>query len=66
MADSSTHSFSQWMKAVDARLIEIVGLTHLDLSDWCYRDEYDGGADAADVADDVLEDNGWSPDGDYE
>lgn len=36
-------SFDDWLKIVDYTIRKRVGLSHLDLPDWCYRDAYDDG-----------------------
>lgn len=36
-------TFEEYMKLVDAELIKLCGLTHMDLSDIAYRDCYDDG-----------------------
>lgn len=36
-------TFEQWMKEVDSRLVNSIGLTSLDLPDCPYRDWYEDG-----------------------
>ncbi len=52
-----TTTFQQWMRQVDRELIERCGLTHRDLSDFCYRDAFDDECSAEEVALSVLEAN---------
>lgn len=34
-------TFEKWMKKVDLILEINVGMSHLDLPDWCWHDDYD-------------------------
>lgn len=52
-------SFKQWMMAVDVEIVRICGLTHDDLADYCYRDEYEDDVDPKETAHEVLSQNGW-------
>lgn len=55
-------SFEQWMRLVDRELGQRCGFTHLDLADFAYRDLFDDECSPADVAVDVLADNGFPTD----
>lgn len=54
-------TFSEFMRQVDRELLKVCGLTHRDLADFCYRDSFDDECEPADVASDVLADNGFPP-----
>jgi hypothetical protein len=43
-------SFEVWMRAVDAELDRLHGVSHLDLSDVPYRDWFDDGVRASTAA----------------
>ncbi len=48
--------FEAWMKQVDQAIAKkLNGLTSTDLPDHTYRDDFEGGASAEDVADEVVE-----------
>jgi len=53
-------SFEAYMHAVDAELGKRCGLGHRDLADYMYRDAYDDEVPPAEVAEEVLADNGYS------
>ena len=40
-------TFEQWMKAVDQKIENQIGLSHADLPDICYRELYDDGVSPA-------------------
>lgn len=42
--------FDVWMQKVDALLSAKTGMSSADLPDYCYRDEFDGGATPAQAA----------------
>lgn len=48
--------FALWLALLDARLYRRTFVTHRDLSDRPYRDEYDAGTDPIDYADEVADD----------
>lgn len=56
---SNLLTFKQWMAEVDDELESICGLGHLDLPDANYRDEYDAGTTPAEMAEMVLEQEGF-------
>lgn len=47
-------TFNEWMSHVDAHLLDTIGLTSGDLADVAYRDNYDAGMTARDMAEEVL------------
>ncbi len=51
----SKMSYEDYMKKVDKYLLRKVGLTHMDLPDYHYRDSYDEGATVEEVAEDAIE-----------
>jgi len=53
--------FGAWMYLVDLVLHREVGITHGDLADFCWRDEYAAGTSPRDAARDALagDDIGW-------
>ena len=51
---SGDESFGLWLHIVDRRMLRTVGLTHTDLPDQPWRDEYDAGTDPVDYADHVM------------
>jgi len=48
--------FALWLALMDARLYRRTFVTHRDLPDRPYRDEYDAGTDPIDYADEVADD----------
>jgi hypothetical protein len=50
-------SFADYMRQIDSYLIKAIGLTHNDLKNHLYRDEYENDTDPRDVASDVIYDN---------
>ena len=52
-------NFKEWMNKVDAEIIKRCGLSSDDLSDFPYHDMYDDGVSPAEVAEDVLEGEGF-------
>jgi hypothetical protein len=52
-------SFLAWMRKVDAALEARCGLTSGDLADFAYRDAFEDECDPEEVADEVLEENGF-------
>jgi hypothetical protein len=53
----SRPTFEEWMREVDAELNRLLFLDSGDLPDWNYRDAYDSGEDAVDVAQEVYSEN---------
>jgi len=43
-------TFEQWMKSVDAILVNSIGISSADLPDCCYLDWYDDGISAKSAA----------------
>ena len=43
-------SFDEWLHAVDAQVQARVGVSYLDLPDYCYADAYDDGRSPSEVA----------------
>ena len=54
-----TKLFEQWMKEVDDAVWAIAGCSVHDLPDYCFRDAFDGGVSAEEVAREVLEEEGF-------
>lgn len=54
-----TKLFEQWMKEVDDEVWAIAGCSVHDLPDYCFRDAFDGGVSAGEVAREVLEEEGF-------
>lgn len=52
--------FDRWMAAVNKIVEDTCGLTTDDLSDYGYRTAYDDGCSPKEVAQAVLDENGWS------
>lgn len=52
-------TFGEWMKAVDREVMKRSGLSVHDLADYRFRDAYDDEAEPADVAVEMLEDEGF-------
>jgi hypothetical protein len=52
-------TFTQWRNAVDAALMEMIGLTGDDLMDWDYWDCWNDAQCPRDVALDVMRGNGY-------
>lgn len=52
-------TFEEWLRRVDAEVEAVCGLSHRDLADWNYYDAYESGTSPAEVARDVLEDEGF-------
>lgn len=50
-------SYEEWMKKVDAQLMNLVGLESTDLGDYSYADAFEGEEDPYEVALAVLEYN---------
>jgi len=50
--------FKAWMKAVDALLVNAIGLTHEDMADWHWADAYEDGMSAQDAMAEFAEDEG--------
>lgn len=55
-------TFENWIKEVDKILISTCGLGHDDLPDMAYWDCWDDGLTPQEMADDVLDENGWPRD----
>lgn len=55
-------TFDEWMRQVDRELGKRCGFAHSDLADFAYRDSYDDGCSAAEVAVEVLQDNDFPTD----
>ncbi|QXO13366.1 hypothetical protein SEA_TROOPER_89 [Mycobacterium phage Trooper] len=53
-------TFEQWMVYVDSELLREIGLTHRDLADHTYRDDYESGEDPKVTAHTVLFNEGLS------
>lgn len=51
-------NFTVWMQDVDQILSRAIGLTTQDLSDRAYRDWFDDGATAKEMAEEVLHEEG--------
>ena len=51
---NSTHSFEDWLKAVDEYLINLLGLDSASIEDWLWRDAYEGGSSAEEAAEECL------------
>lgn len=51
--------YQHWIKTVDYWVAHISGLSVTDLADYEYRDCFEGGEAARDVADAVLAENGY-------
>lgn len=51
--------FSKWLDEVDMLVAELSGVSVHDLADYGFRDAYEDGASPAEVAEDVLSENGW-------
>lgn len=51
--------FKEFMRQVDNALVAKCGMTHHDLSDFCYRDAFESGENPSEVADEVLEEEGF-------
>ena len=52
-------SFPEFMRKVDAALMAKAGVTHHELTDYCYMDAYADGERPASVAKKVLEAEGY-------
>jgi hypothetical protein len=52
-------TFAEWMRAVDAALAGLCGLTSACLADQCWRDWYDAGVTPEEAARDALEEEGF-------
>lgn len=52
-------SFEQWMKEVDNAVCSLTGISVHDMSDFMFRDRYDDGAPAEEVAEEILEKEGF-------
>ena len=55
----SNHTFASFMKDVNVALTRKSGLGVNDLADFCYADAFNDERDPEEVADDVLEENGF-------
>lgn len=58
-------SFEKWMRDVDYWILvyTLGAVGHEDLTDYAYRDAYEDGESAGDVAREVLAENGFDTDG---
>lgn len=52
-------TFQQWMQAVDREIARYCGLSHHDLADWLFWDNWHNCTPPEETARDVLEDNGF-------
>lgn len=52
-------TFEQWMKKVDQELEHICGMDHMCLGDFLYEDAFEDGATPKEVAQEVLEREGF-------
>lgn len=52
-------AFESWMRAVDAELGRIAGVTHMDIGDQRWRDMWEDGENAEDAAREALEEEGF-------
>ena len=48
-------SFVEWMCKVDTYISDMCGFTSVDLPDMCFRDCYDAGISAEEMAEDTIE-----------
>lgn len=53
-------NFETWMVEVDRRLVVACSMGVDDLPDYSYRDAFDAGISASEVADEALDNAGWS------
>ena len=51
--------FKEWLKQVDAQMMDIAGCTSRDISDWWYYDAYDEGMHPRDAAKEALLKDGF-------
>jgi hypothetical protein len=51
-------TFNQWMREVDKWLMGNFGITHLDLTDYTYRDAYDDDATPEEAAREAVDYDG--------
>ena len=54
-----TWTFEEWMARLDKCLAARCGLTHRDIADFAYRDEFEAGTTPAEAARMALEADGW-------
>lgn len=54
LVTDETHSFDDWLKAVDEYLIQLLGLDSASIEDWLWRDAYESGASAEEAAEACL------------
>lgn len=47
-------TFTAWMRQVDQKLVSVIGLSHLDLPDFCFRDWFDDGVSVSEAVEAVL------------
>lgn len=52
-------TFDAWMAAVDKAIARVCGLSALDLADYHYWDAWSDGCDPTEVAEEVLEEEGF-------
>lgn len=52
-------TFEEFMREVDREIAKVCGLGHSDLADFLYYDAYESEEDPADVAREVLENEGF-------
>ena len=53
-------NFETWMIEVDRRLVVACSMGVDDLPDYSYRDAFDAGMSANEVAEEALDNAGWS------
>ncbi len=58
MLGGECDDFCAWMERVDRVICGLTGLTHEDLIDYCWRDQYEDGTSAHEAALEVLEELG--------
>lgn len=52
-----TKTFSAWMKQVEMKLLNTIGLSHLDLPDFPFRDWFDDGISVSEAVGAVLQES---------
>lgn len=53
------HEFAMWMVLVDRQLFRRIGLGHLDVEDWVWRDSYDEGLSPKEASISALTELGY-------
>lgn len=59
MEDKMKMTFEEWLSRVDLSIQSLVGLTHDDIDDWCYRDAYEDDVSPAVAARRALSNAGF-------